>query len=113
MAFQEEITPDMVDVQSLGDAYARTRLVSAKDQPYVMSSVFESTAVIAEGRRQRLERYGLYCSQSSAISRVAIQVFHAGDEILSLLVTAGMVLMLSIGLCPCTSSSENQFPCRP
>ncbi len=113
MATQDEAAPETIDVQWLDDAYVTTRLVSAKDRPYVIPSLIPLSAVIAAGGRQKVKRHELHCSQSSTILRVAIQVFHAGDEISSLLFSAGLVLTLSTGLCPCTSSSENQFPCRP
>ena len=109
---KEEAAPETIDEQSLGDVYVRTRMVRAKDRPYV-SSILKSTTVIAQLRRQKFKRHGLYCSQLSTILRVAIQVFHDDDGASSLLVNAGIVLTLSIGLCPCTSSSENQLPCRP
>ena len=110
---QDEAALETIVVQWLGDAYVRTRFLSAKARPCMIPSVITPIAVVAEGDRQKVKRNELHCSQSSTILRVAIQVFHAGDETSSLLFNAGIVLMLSTGLCPCTSSSENQFPCRP
>ena len=82
------------------NAYSRTRLASPKDRPHALSSVLMSIAVIAVGIRHEFRSHGIYCNQPSIVLRVAIQVFHASDEFSSLLFDAGIVLMLSIGLCP-------------